>query len=305
MSYYFHLQFKLFNRRIKANDINPVIAWFVLLIIFVAGSIYFFNTSEYAVYVYSLIPVLFWAYLSSSKRNAFLKTTFSKKEYRMVRMMENSVATFPFLLFLILKQHYIIPLGLFFVANGFSFLEIAPQTKLVIPTPFYKNPFEYTAGFRRLLPGVIIAYFLATMGILAENFNLSIFGLILIILCCIAFYTNPENEFFVWIHSASTKRFLFQKIKIAFWYSLLLSAPILIGLAIFFPQKWWIIIAFELIGFLLICVSLLGKYAAFPSEFNLTQTMGIAFSILFPPLVMFILPLFYLLSLKKINPLLK
>ena len=305
MKYYFTLQLKLFNRRIKANDINPLIAWIILLVIFVAGSIYFFNAAEHAVYIYPLIPVLFWSYLSSSKRNSFLKTTFSKKEYRNIRMMENSLAAFPFLLFLILKQHYYIPLILLIAANAFSFFEITPQSNLVIPTPFYKNPFEFTAGFRRLFPGVILAYFLTTMGIFADNFNLSIFGLILIILCCISFYTNPENEFFVWVYSASTKGFLFEKIKIAFWYSLLLSAPLLITLVIFYPQKWWIILALELIGFLVICISLLGKYAVFPSEFNLPQALGIAFSVLFPPLIVLILPLFYWLSLKKLNPILK
>ena len=305
MRYYFNLQLKLFNRRIRANDINPLIAWLILLTIFIAGSIYFFHATEHAVYIYSLIPVLFWAWLSSSKRNAFLKTTFSKKEYRTLRMMENSMVAFPFLVFLILKQHYLIALGLFIAANIFSFYGTKPQRNLVIPTPFYKNPFEYTAGFRRLFPGIILAYFLTSMGIFADNFNLSIFGLILVILCCVSFYSNPENEFFVWIYSTPSKRFLFQKIKIAFCYSLFLSAPVLIALVISYPQKWWIILALQLIGFLVICVSLLGKYAAYPSEFNLTQAIGVGFSILFPPLIVLILPIFYLLSLKKINPLLK
>ena len=305
MKYYFNLQLKLFNRRIRANDINPLVAWFILLIIFIAGSIYFFKTTVFAVYVYSLIPVLFWAYLSSSKRNAFLKTTFSKKEYRKLRMMENSLATIPFILFLIVKQHYLLPLILFIVANIFSFFEITPRSNYVIPTPFYKHPFECTAGFRRLFPGIVLAYFLTTMGIFADNFNLTIFGLILIILYCVSFYSNPENEFFVWIYSTTSKRFLLQKIKIAFWYSLLLSAPVLIALVIYYPQKWWIILLFQLIGFLVIFVSMLGKYAAYPSEFNLIQALGVAFSILFPPLIVLILPIFYLLSLKKINPLLK
>ena len=304
MRFYFNLQIKLFNRHIKANDINPVVAWFILLILFVAVSIYFFNSTEYAAYLYPLIPVIFWAWLSSSKRNAFLKTTFSKKEYRRLRIIENSLITLPFLLFLILKQYYLIPLLLFIAANIFSFFEVKLRTSLVIPTPFYKKPFEFIAGFRSLLPGIILAYFLTTMGILAANFNLTISGLILLILCCLSFYINPEKDFFVWVHAATTKRFLFQKIKIAFWYSLLLIAPVLITLVIFYPEKWWIVFTIQLIGFLVICVSILGKYAAYPSEFNLPQAFGIAFSILFPPLIVLILPLFYWLSLKKLNPIL-
>lgn len=305
MRHYFNLQFKLFNRRIKANDINPVIAWLVLVSIFIAGSVYFFNKTEHAGYIYSLLPLLFWGYLGSTKRIAFLKTTFSSKEYRNLRMIENSLATIPFLPFLILNHYYLLPLGLFIVANIHSFLEVHPRTNFVIPTPFNKYPFEFTTGFRRLFPGVILAYFLTTMGILAVNFNLSIFGLILVFICCISFYTNPEKEFFIWIYSTNPKKFLSQKIKIAFLYSLLLSTPLLITLVIYNPSKWWIILAIELIGFLVVCVSILGKYAAYPSEFNLTQAFGIAFSLFFPPLILFILPLFYLLSLKKINPLLK
>ena len=305
MKYYFTLQIKFFNRHVKANDIHPAFAYTFLLAAFIFISVYLFNQTEYAPYIYFVMPVPIWSWLSASKRNKFLKTSFTHKSYQKLRALENLIIAFPFATFLAFKNHYLASFAITVIAIIFSLFQVKKQGNFTIPTPFYKYPFEFTSGFRRNFFFIIIAWMLTGIGITVNNFNLSIFGLVLTILNCLSFYTLPENKFLVWIFSKSPNQFLFHKIKIAFWYTLILSAPILTGLLIFFPEKFLIILAFEGIGFPIVCVSLLGKYAVYPSDFNLPQAMAIAFSILFPPLMVVILPFLYWLSLKKLNPILK
>lgn len=305
MKYYLSLQIKFFNRHIKANDIHPAFAYIFLLAVFIFFSVYLFNQTEYAPYIYFFIPIPVWGWLTASKRNSFLKTSFTPKTYRSLRALENLTVAFPFAAFLAFKNHYLVGFSILFMGIIFSFFQVKKQGNFTIPTPFYKYPFEFTAGFRRNFLFIISSWILTGIGIIVNNFNLSVFGLILIFLCGLSFYTLPENKFFIWIYSKNPNQFLFHKIKIAFWYILILSAPCLISLLIFFPEKCFIILAFQGIGFLIVCESLLGKYAVYPAELNLPQALAIAFSVLFPPLLVVLLPLFYWLSLKKLNPILK
>ncbi len=305
MKYYFSLQLRLITRLIKANGINPLFAFSIILTGFLILSQYLFNQTEYASFIYLVTPIFFWSKLSTPNRISFLQTTFNKKDFRKIRMLENSISAIPFIAFLIYKQHFLEGLLLLVLAILFSFTKLKKRATYTIPTPFFKYPFEFTSGFRKTYPFIILAYTLTIIGISVNNFNLSMFGLILLILCCVSFYTMPEKKFFVWIFSLSPQKYLFNKIKTATWYTCLLSVPITIGILFFFPQNILITLAFQGIGILVVIVSLLGKYAVFPSEFNLSQGLAIAFSIFFPPLILLIIPIFYLQSVKRLKPILE
>jgi hypothetical protein len=50
---------------------------------------------------------------------------------------------------------------------------------------------------------------------------------------------------------------------------------------------------------------LLGKYAFFPTTMNLPQGLLMAFSFLFPPMLLFLLPYFYRRCIHQLNPILE
>ena len=110
-------------------------------------------------------------------------------------------------------------------------------SSLTIPTPFYKKPFEFIAGFRATVIAFFVAYFLTAMAIVYQNFNLGIFSLLFIFLVCLSFYNEPENVFYIWVHKLKATGFLYNKIQTAIIFSSLLTLPALTALAIFFKAS--------------------------------------------------------------------
>ena len=76
-----------------------------------------------------------------------------------------------------------------------------------MPTPFSKNPFEFTTGFRRTLLIFPLAYALTVIAINVDNLNLGIFSILLIFLIVLSFYSKPEEEYYVWVHADTPKSF--------------------------------------------------------------------------------------------------
>lgn len=304
MKYYFALQYKLFSRNIKENGISPVFAIIFLIGAFIGISMYWFTRSEWAVYAYSLIPFSFLSTLGGQKRNEFLQINYTRKNWRNLRIIENALATFPFVAFLIFKQYFILSVLLLAGTTFFSLLTFRTRPVITLPTPFHRFPFEFTTGFRKSYLGIIVSYILLIIGITINNFNLAIFGFAFNYLICVSYYNVPEKEFYVWIFSKPSKEFLLGKIKIALFYTLGLSLPALIALLVVYPSEIWILLGVFVSGILLVITALLGKYALYPSEVNLTQIFCIIFSVLFPPLMLLVIPAFYISSLRRLNPLL-
>lgn len=305
MKYYFSLQFRVLCRHIKANGINPYFAFSFLVIVFIFLSLSFFKQSAYAPYVYALLPLTFLSAAGGQRRNEFLQITFTKKNLRQVRMVENAIMVLPFIFILIFKLHFILSVALLVLALLISLVTFKARKASTIPTPFYQFPFEFPSGFRKSYLGIIISYALIIIGIYIGNFNLALVAMALQFLIVVSYYNLPENEFYVWIYSKSPKQFLISKMKIATLYSFCLVIPAMILMLLFFSSHGLIIGGIFLSGLLIVNTALLGKYALFPSEVNLTQIICLLFSILFPPLMIIILPILYFTSLKRLKPILK
>ena len=305
MKYYFTLQFKLLCRHIKANGINPLFALSILLIAFIYLSLRWFDQSVYAAYIYAFLPLTFLTALGSQKRNEFLQITFPKKRLQQLRMAENAFIVFPFSIILIFKEQIILSLVILIIASLFSLITIKSRRVSTLPTPFYQFPFEFPIGFRKTYIGIIISYILLIIGISIGNFNLALVAMVFLFLIMTSYYTLPENEFYIWVFSKSPREFLFIKIRTAVIYSLYLSIPALLLLLIIFPSHYLIISGIFVSGLFIVITSLLGKYALYPSEVNLTQLLCIIFSILFPPLMIIILPILYLTSINRLKPILE
>lgn len=305
MKFYIGLQFKIINRHLIAAGIYPMLFYIAVTFTFFGLSTYLFDQSRYAEYIYGLVAASILASLSSKSRNNFLKNINTKANFYKLKSIENSLLILPFFLFLMFKEKYIVGFTLLILANLMYLINLENKIRFSFPTPFYRYPFEFTIGFRKSYFIVLSAYFINLMGILSENFSLSIFSLIAILLTCFSFYTKPEPSFFIWIFSKNPKKFIKAKLQTTIIYTLLLCLPITASMSIFFPEDILIIFIIQLVGLFVAMAALLGKYSQYPSEINLIQGMSIGLSMIFPPLLFIIIPLFYFQSIKRLSEILK
>jgi len=294
----------MLNRHFSAFGLLPFFGYLWSILIFLGGSIYLFYKTEYAAFIYVGFALFLLIPLSEIKLNDFLKSCFFDKEYWQIRIAENLLVVFPFVLFLGYKREGLLLLILILLSGSMARLPVNHQLNYTIPTPFYKKPFEFTVGFRKTFGLLLFAYFLTIMSISADNFNLCVFSLLLIFLTSFSFYTEPESPFYVWIYADKAQSILWEKIKTGIQYSTLLALPILLSLGYFFPIHFQFLLIALGIGYLYLVTIILAKYAAFPRAINLPETLLIVVSVFFPPFLLFVLPFFYRRSISQLNKIL-
>lgn len=302
---YFILQIQLVKRKLIDFGVHPLLAIILFPAIFVFVSMLLFSKTEYAGSIYVLIALSFCTSLSEKKRNEFLKFNFSISRYRWIRFFENFIVVLPFFLFLAFRFEFIPAFALLILSTALALLNYRNAGSIVIPTPFSRKPFEFSVGFRNSFFLLIFAYFIAVMSVLYNNFNLGVFALILIFILSLSFYLYPENEYFVWSFSMKAPRFIFEKIKIAIFYLSILSAPVLVVLAIFFSQSIQALLLVQLLGYASIIVFILVKYAAYPSQVSLPQLVILGLGLYLPPALFLIAPVFYMQAVKRLNEILE
>lgn len=305
MKEYFTLQFKMLNRQLTEWGIEPIIGYIVGVFAFIGLSIKLFEETQYGEYIYIVLPLSLVIKMSEVNRNEFLKLCYPKIEFIKLRLIENLIFSIPIIIFLIYKEKYLISILLLISICLLTVVDLKNKTNFTLPTPFYKHPFEFVVGFRTNYLLYFFAYFLTFMSISVGNFNLGLFSLILVLLSCLNYYTNSENEFYVWIFSLTPKEFIMYKLKNIILYSTILSLPILISLSVFFFTKIDIILGFQCLGYLFIFTTMLAKYSVFPEKLNIK--FGIVFALIFwlPPLLLLIIPYLYIQSTKKLKEILQ
>lgn len=302
---YLGLQLRMFKRQLIEFGLNPILGVILILIGFYGFSIYLFTKTEYANYLYIIIASGVVLQYSEINRNDFLKFVYAKHNYFKIRILENLITVVPFIIFLCYKVEYYSALLLIVVSILFSFLNTNKKVIATIPTPFYRKPFEFIVGFRKSLIGFLFAYFLTAMSLTYQNFNLGIFSLVLIFILCLSFYSEPENEFYVWVHKLKVNRFLFDKIITAIIFSTIISLPITIALLIFFQANIKTVLGFHALGYCYLLTVILAKYSSYPKKMNLPQGILLALSITMPPLLLALVPFFYIQSKNRLKEILK
>lgn len=292
------------NRKLSDFGLNPIIGFILVLTGFTGLSIYLFSKTEFAEYVFILIALSFVSKLSETRRNDFLKYCFSDTEYRKLRLIENYIVALPFITFLVYEQLFPSVILLTILTLLMALVNFNSTFNYTLLTPFYKRPFEFAVGFRSTFYLFLFAYFLAFMAVYANNFNLGVFALLLVFLVSLSFYSKPENEYYVWSYVNSPNGFLFKKIKIGLVHLTIVSLPILIALVFFFLSEINTLLIFQLIGYVYLVTIILAKYSAYPKEMNLPQGILIGVSLLFPPILIAIMPFLYLQSIKRLNDIL-
>jgi hypothetical protein len=305
MKEYFILQFKMLNRQLTEWGIEPVIGYVVGLFAFIGISMKLFENTHFAEYIYIVLALSLVIKLNEIHRNDFLKLCYSKTDYTKIRIAENLIVSIVFIVFLLFQEKYLSSILLFISVCLFSLIDLKNKSSFTLPTPFYKYPYEFTVGFRSNFLIYFFAYFLTFMSISVNNFNLGIFSLILTLLSCLNYYTNSEDEFYVWVFSMTPKEFIRYKLKNIIQYSTILCLPILISLALFFYIKIDIILGFQFLGYLFIFTTMLAKYSVFPEKLNIRCFIVLALTLWLPPLLVLIIPYLYIQSTKKLKEILR
>ena len=301
MNYYFKLQLIRFHRHLAALKLPIAIGYIMLTAVFIGFTIILFNITDYAPYIYTGIAVSFLIKINQSQKQQVLKLNFTKKVYRNILKIEHFIVALPFAISLGLINQFILSFSLIIVAYFLSYVEVKSVLNKTIYTPFYKRPFEYLVGFRKTIPALIFAYFLAVMAIKANNFNLGIFSILLVSLITISYYSWVEHEFYVWLNAHSPRQFLLKKIMTALSYNVLLNSPLILCFSYTFNEHFLIIIGTIILGFLYLISVILSKYAIFPSKLDISQSFLILFSFISPPLLLFLIPHSYFKAVKNLK----
>lgn len=305
MKEYFQLQIRMINRMFKEMGISLLFATLIFLLGFIGFSLLLFYKTTLAPYFYLFLFTILVLKLSESKRIEFLKFTFKDNYFKRIRLIENLLCSLPFLVFLLVKMEFIFALGLIIIAVLTSLIQLKTRIHFTTPTPFSKNPFEFLVGFRKTILIFPLIYSLTGIAVYFGNFNLAMFSLLLVFVVIFNFYTQPENEYFVWIFSKTANAFLFSKMSISLLYSTILMLPSFSILMLVYFSDFLIVLALLTIAYLLVITAVLAKYSTFPKEMSVFQGFLFVMSIFFPPLLLFVIPFFYNLSVKQLNSYLK
>lgn len=301
MKEYFKLQYVMKNRKIKEAGLNPLLGYALGLTVFVLLSEYIFHKTEFAKYLVILTCLSLQFKLSAKKRVDFLQSTFGDNTKKKIRILENLILSIPFVSSLLYKNFIFEASILFLCSIILALFSFHSNFNLTIPTPFSKRPFEFSTGFRKTFFIFPIAYALTVIAINVDNLNLGIFAFLLVFLTSLSYYHKPEQEYYVWIHAETSKAFLKNKVLNASKNITLLTIPIIISLLVFYSSEFELILIFFFLGILFLWTIIFAKYSAYPGEMNLPEGIIIAFSIYFPPLLLLIIPFFYIKSISNLK----
>lgn len=301
MNYYVQLQFKRILRHLKDFGINPAFGIGLVSLVFVGVSLAIFTYTKYAPILYVLIGLSVLNSTSSAIRFDMLKSSLSEYDYCKIRLIENLIVVFPFVVFLLFKQTYLAALLLIALASLFVFSEKTQTVNFKIPTPFKKTPFEFPIGFRKSYLVFLFLYGITAIAVSVGNFNLGIFALLGIMITCMSFYSIIEPDYYVWVYNEGPKAFLKTKMNEGFLNSLKSALPIVVTLLVFFPSNYWIILGFLVLGQLYFIANILMKYAYYPDSSEVYQAVLFPILILFPPLLLVMIPFYYQKSLENLK----
>lgn len=301
MKHYFQLQRTIIERHLRAWGLAPWLVYTLVPIVFVVGSLLLLERSEYAAYAIAAGGLSPLQFLGKEERNRFLGIQFSSADYRTIRLVENGLITLPFVILFLATGFWALALVQALVGGAMAFLNGRSRSSFALPTPFSRYPFEFATGVRQWWPLLLIAVFLLLMGLRADNFELSAFSWFVTVFTAMSFYQRPEPGFYVWVHTMTGKHFLLRKLLIGCGQLCLLGLPFVLCLLYFFPEQWSLVLLGQLMAFLYLSMMITVKYTAYPEEISLPQGFVIGAGIMLPPLLLFIVPYYFLMASRRVG----
>lgn len=296
LRHYFSWQFKLLSRSIKHFGLPPAVGYTLLVLLAFVLPALLWPEKSFFPWLYATVGLAATKPIRSDGRNEFLKICYSKRDFFFLRTTENLLIVLPFCIVLLIHKEFLIALGLFLIAFLLGFTAYWNRKRLnlpTLPTPFSKKPFEFALGFRVSFPLVVFLYYVVLMAIIHDNFNLGIVTVYAILITCMGYYFQMEPEYYVWLHDATPKRFLFQKLKTASLFAFSMVVVPVVALSVFFPKLIGFLMLGVLVGFLNLIITILLKYTEFPKPFHLVDWLLLTVCVISPifPIAIIFLPL--------------
>lgn len=306
MKTFFAIQFKRIYRHLDDFGINPILGLILISLVFISFSSFLFTQLSFAKWIYLLLALFAKSALNSDRAKEMLKLNIDAPLIRWsINTLQNALILLPFLIVLLIQRETMVAL----ILLGFVFIDLpsgqGTQRFFSFPTPFSKTPFEFTIGFRRSLLVYLLSYTLTTIAVIVGNFNLGVVAMILLMLSCANFYTKTEPETFVIAYNEGPLQMLKAKAIIGVKQLLISVLPIVILLIVFEAEQVGLVLLFLLAGILFLLTNIFIKYAHFPNDADFVRMVLVPFMILFPPLLLFLMPYYYHLAKKRLTHLTK
>lgn len=291
MKYYFFLQYLMLRRKVVEFGLRPVTAFLLAAGAFMGFSwLLFQRGGEHAGWVYALLALLPQLGRRSPERDDFLRSTFPRRLYARISLLENLILALPFLLFLLLRVAWLPGIALAVVVSALSRIRPRGSASMNFPTPYSRLPFEFTRGFRLSWAFYVFIIFLLFMAVITPNSNLGVFAMLLIFPQAAYFYFEPEDPYWVWIYADTPASFLQFKIRLALTLANLTALPAFLLLFAFFPEQFPLLLGAMLLGSLWLVTTILAKYSVFPEKMQLPQELILIASIFLPPSMLLSIP---------------
>jgi len=298
---YFNLHAVLIQRRISTIGVHPMIGLLVGAVAFFFISDFIFERTEFASYLAIAAGLSLLLPLTDKDRTDFIRITYGDAIMQKIRVLENVIIIAPFIFILLWHQYFLGSFMLLLVAITLVLFKFNMGLNWTIPTPFSKRPFEFAVGFRKTFLVYPLAYAVSVVAIQADNQNLGIFGIVLVYLTASSYYSKPEHDYYVWIYGITPQMFLKQKLFEGSIHVSLLVSPIVLGLLIFYPNSYELVLLAYFIGLFIFWTVILAKYSIYPREMNIPEGIVIALGIYFPPSLLVIIPFLYRKSILTLN----
>jgi len=293
VKYHFRLQYTIWTRKVEAFGINRHLAAVLSLFALIGLPYLLYQYTAYASLILVVSALFYCLQLSNNQRNEFLRRNFSARLYRLIRLTENGLVCFPFLVHLLIQKSVLEASVLLVTACLLSMYTQLKSTPFTLPVPFGHRLHEFSIGLRAHLPIVFIAYALAGIGWYVDNPNLGIASIVLIFLLGCSFYLKPEPVIEVWRYALAPAEFLKMKWKYGLQNILLIAAPLALVQFLLAPEMVGISLAFVLLGCLALMLVIVVKYAVFPAEMSLPEAFVLGFSLWLPFLLPIMIPVYF------------
>ena len=298
---YFNLQLILTSRKFTDAGIIPWLGSSLAISGFGLLSACIYHKTVCAGYILALFYTSLILPLGENRRNDFINMLYGDEVKRKIRLLENTLTALPFLLVLLIQGDYYIMPVIVIISIYCALISTNSGFNKTLPTPYFRHPDEFTSGFRKSILMVILSFILASISVIVDNFNLGIFAILLGYIISMSYYSLPEGEFYIWIHSRNPQAFILHKVLRAFRNSFILILPVLLLMFAFHPSKILILLGFCIVGMAFLAMIIVAKYSAYPSEINIPESFLIGMTILFPPVLLAVIPYFYKKSITKLK----
>ncbi|WNB18605.1 hypothetical protein QYS47_30745 [Marivirga arenosa] len=297
---YFKIQLKILSRYITDAGINKYLGWALIFIAFVFFSNYTLSENNNLHFIYILVPIFLIAKIASKRRLGFLEFCFPPKKFYKIRLIESLILSLPFAVFLLYYSYPQLALILFILSFLLAFYKRGFSFNIVVPTPFGKYPYEFIIGFRKTFPLILASYFLVAISIMYANFHLALFVIFIQFILSAGYFMHQDLLGYVWVYKHRSHLFLLKKIKLAFVQHFVLYGAELVLFFYFFSDKILLMLIFYFLGALFLSGAILLKYSAFPERIGVKESMLVALAVYFPPLLIALIPYFYVQSVKSL-----